>query len=46
MGLEAFVSEWLKRIPEFEVEPGFTPSIVHHGGVTRLDALPLRWARA
>jgi hypothetical protein len=28
MELKAFVSEWLDRIPEFEVEPGFIPQVV------------------
>ncbi len=36
------LEEWLRRIPEFEIEPGhpisFTP-----GGVAVVDALPLLW---
>jgi cytochrome P450 len=42
--LATLVAEWLRRIPDFEVAPGFAPSIVHEPrGLTRLEALPLRW---
>jgi len=27
---KALVGEWLNSIPEFELEPGFKPSILHH----------------
>jgi cytochrome P450 len=39
-----FVTEWLSRIPQFELEPGFAPAIVHQPtGVTHLGSLMLRW---
>ncbi|HET7075245.1 MAG TPA: cytochrome P450 [Mycobacterium sp.] len=42
--IAAFVGEWLSRIPQFELEPGFTPAIVHKPtGVTHLGSLKLRW---
>lgn len=43
--IEALISEWLRQIPEFELEPGYTPSICcqHEEGPTTLAALPLRW---
>lgn len=40
-----FVTEWLSRIPHFELDPGSTPAIVHKPtGVTHLRSLMLRWA--
>jgi cytochrome P450 len=42
-----FVGEWLSRIPQFELEAGPAPSIVHKPvGVTHLDSLMLRWGAA
>ena len=42
--MAAFVTEWLSRIPQFELEPGFAPAIVHKPtGVTHLGSLMLRW---
>ena len=42
--MDAFVTEWLSRIPQFELEPGFAPAIVHQPtGVTHLGSLMLRW---
>jgi cytochrome P450 len=39
-----FVTEWLSRIPQFELEPGSAPAIVHKPiGVTHLGSLMLRW---
>lgn len=39
-----FVTEWLSRIPQFELEPGSAPAIVHlPTGVTHLGSLMLRW---
>jgi cytochrome P450 len=39
-----FVSEWLSRIPQFELDAGAAPAIVHKPiGVTHLDSLMLRW---
>jgi cytochrome P450 len=39
----ALVAEWLKRIPEFEPTPDFTPEYVNTPGSSRLSAVPLRW---
>jgi cytochrome P450 len=42
--MDAFVTEWLNRIPDFELKPGFTPAIVHKPtSVTHLRRLKLRW---
>jgi cytochrome P450 len=42
--MDAFVSAWLERIPDFELKPGFTPAIVHKPtSVTHLRRLKLRW---
>ena len=39
-----FVTEWLGRVPQFELEPGFAPTIVHKPtGVSHLGSLMLRW---
>jgi cytochrome P450 len=39
-----FVTEWLGRIPQFELEPGFVPAIVHKPtGVSHLGSIMLRW---
>jgi hypothetical protein len=37
------IEEWLRRIPEFELEEGFTPEIVVTLGAIKLASLPLRW---
>jgi len=42
MELRVFLEEWLKKIPDFELAPGFTPRIVE-AEVDRLASLPLRW---
>jgi cytochrome P450 len=43
--MAAFVTEWLSRIPNFELEPGFSPAVVHKPtSVTHLGSLMLRWA--
>ena len=43
--MAAFVTEWLSRIPKFELEPGSSPTIVHKPtGVTHLGSLMLRWS--
>lgn len=40
----AFLSDWLSRIPQFELQAGSAPAIVHKPvGVTHLDSLMLRW---
>ncbi len=42
--MDAFVTEWLSRIPQFELEPGSAPAIVHKPtGVTHLESLMLCW---
>jgi hypothetical protein len=42
--MDAFLTEWLNRIPDFEVKPGFTPMVVHKPtSVTHLRRLKLRW---
>ena len=41
--LQLIVSEWLRRIPEFELAPNFAPRFVFCNGSVRLAALPLRW---
>jgi cytochrome P450 len=42
--MDAFISEWLSRIPDFEVKTGFTPTVVHKPtSVTHLRRLKLRW---
>jgi cytochrome P450 len=42
--MDAFLTEWLNRIPDFEVKPGFTPTVVHKPtSVTHLRRLKLRW---
>jgi cytochrome P450 len=39
-----FLTQWLSRIPHFELEPGFAPAIVHNPtGVSHLGSLMLRW---
>lgn len=42
--MTAFLTEWLRRIPRFELEPGFVPAVVHKPtSVTHLSSLMLRW---
>jgi len=42
--MAAFLTEWLGRIPQFELEPGAAPGIVHKPtGATHLGSLMLRW---
>ncbi len=41
--LEFVVNEWLDRIPEFELEPGFTPRIEFPANTYALTSLPLHW---
>ena len=42
--MDAFLTEWLNRIPDFELKPGFTPAVVHKPtSVTHLRRLKLRW---
>jgi cytochrome P450 len=45
MRLAVLLTEWLGRIPEFELEPGFTPRIVNFRRIQdELATLPLRWS--
>ncbi|HUH69240.1 MAG TPA: cytochrome P450 [Mycobacterium sp.] len=44
MEMTEFLTEWLSRIPQFELEPGFAPAIRHlPTSVTHLGSLMLRW---
>lgn len=43
MELNLIVEEWLRRIPDFELEPGFTPRIGWPANTYSLTSLPLRW---
>lgn len=42
MELKLVVSEWLSRIPEFELVPGFVPEITWPSATCALPTLPLR----
>ncbi|BBX96443.1 cytochrome P450 [Mycobacterium lacus] len=42
--LTLVVGEWLKRIPEFELAPGYTPEIRFPSKSFALKTLPLRWS--
>ncbi len=41
--LKIAIEEWLARVPEFSVKPGFTPP-THSFGVCGVDDLPLVWS--
>ncbi|MCT7657516.1 cytochrome P450 [Mycobacterium deserti] len=43
MELKLLIAEWLARIPEFEVAPGYTPEITWPSATCTLPALPLRF---
>ncbi len=44
MELNVVVAEWLRVIPDFELERGFTPSFTfRHGGAIVPSSVPLRW---
>ena len=43
MELKLVVAEWLARIPEFELAPGFTPEITWPSATCTLPELPLRF---
>ena len=44
MELKLVVTEWLARIPEFELLPGFIPEIAWPAATITLKQLPLRIA--
>jgi hypothetical protein len=42
------INAWLARIPDFEIQPDWQPSvhdIVFDGGTYQIPTLPLRWRR-
>ncbi|OOK76831.1 cytochrome P450 family protein [Mycobacterium kansasii] len=41
--LTLVVGEWLKRIPDFGLAPGYTPEIQFPSKSFALKTLPLRW---
>jgi len=42
--LTVIVTEWLRAVPDFELEPGFTPRFTfRQGGAVVPSSLPLRW---
>ncbi|MGV0793223.1 cytochrome P450 [Mycolicibacterium sp. XJ1819] len=43
MELTLVIGEWLKRVPEFELAPGYEPEIVFPANTFALDRLPLRY---
>ncbi|TPG36621.1 cytochrome P450 [Mycolicibacterium hodleri] len=43
MELTLVIKQWLKRIPEFEIQPGANPQIEWPANVYALTGLPLRW---
>jgi cytochrome P450 len=46
MELSVAVAEWVRAIPDFELEPGFAPgSIFTQGGAIMPRSLPLRWGK-
>ncbi len=45
--LTVIVAEWLRAVPDFELEPGFTPRFLFtQGGAVTPSSLPLRWGQA
>jgi cytochrome P450 len=43
MELTLIVNEWLKRVPDFELAPGYTPEIVFPANTFTYSSLPLRY---
>lgn len=41
--LTLIVGEWLQRIPDFSLAPGYEPEIVFPANTFALDRLPLQW---
>jgi cytochrome P450 len=46
MELTLVIDEWLSRIPDFEVTPGFTPEVPWPANTFGLASLPLVWTPA
>jgi hypothetical protein len=40
--LKIVVSEWLERVPQFELAPGYKPEITWPSATSTLPSLPLR----
>jgi cytochrome P450 len=46
MELAVIVAEWLRAVPDFELERGFTPRFIFtQGGAIMPNSLPLRWGQ-
>jgi len=46
MELRVIAAEWLRAVPDFELERGFTPSFIFtQGGAVKPSSLPLRWGQ-
>jgi cytochrome P450 len=46
MELTVIVAEWLRAVPDFELEPDFAPSFTFtQGGAIKPSSLPLRWGQ-
>ena len=46
MELSVVAAEWLRAIPDFELEPGCTPGFTFtQGGAIMRRSLPLRWGK-
>jgi hypothetical protein len=43
MELTLIIDEWLKRVPAFELAPGYTPEIIFPANTFVLASLPLRF---
>lgn len=47
MELTVVVTEWLRAVPDFELEPDFTPRFTFtQGGAIKPSRLPLRWEQS
>ena len=46
MELTVIVAEWLRVVPDFELEPDFAPGFIFtQGGAIKPSSLPLRWGQ-
>jgi len=43
MELTLIVNEWLKRVPDFHLAPGYTPEIIFPANTFTYSRLPLRY---